>query len=106
DRRSKLAATPDGLLVQMTDDEAAEWNLPFAPECVGLECKSIGRFQPETLPKLEHVFQTHVQMGCIRSNGAYHPTHAILSYASAFDFSRVAEFVISFDRSVLNAARE
>ena len=104
DKESPLAATPDGLLREVTAAECAEWDFPLT-ESVVVECKSIGSFKPAELPKPEHAFQVQVQLGLIRQHGRYKPGGAVIVYTSAFDFSRISEHPVPFDPVIFERAR-
>jgi hypothetical protein len=105
DTESPLSATPDGLLRELTDYNREEWGLPADINCVILEAKSVGSFQPTQFPKSEHVFQTQVQMGLVRLASRYKPEAAIICYVSCFDWSRIKECTVLFDPAVFEQAR-
>jgi hypothetical protein len=105
DPDSPLSATPDGLLRDLTHHNREEWGLPADTNCVLLEAKSVGSFQPTQFPKSEHVFQTQVQMGLVRLAGRYKPDAAIICYVSCFDWSRIKECTVLFDAAVFERAR-
>lgn len=105
DETSPLAATPDGLLREVTVEECAEWGIPRT-NCVIVECKSIGSFKAADLPKPEHEFQVQAQMGLMRQHGRYKPEAAIIVYTSAFDYSRISEHPVVFDPAVFKRAQD
>ncbi|MET0723601.1 MAG: hypothetical protein ABWY64_22640 [Tardiphaga sp.] len=99
-----LSATPDGLIVRLTDDEQS--SLGITSNCIVVECKTIDPRANLTDAKPENVFQTHVQMGLVRDVGKYWPTHSVISYTDASFWSDVKEFVIPFDENIYQAAQE
>lgn len=103
DEDSPLSATPDGLLRDLTADEQAAWNT--SADSIVVECKSIGTFQPASLPRPEHEFQVQAQIGLVRQHGRYMPDTAVIVYTSAFDWSRISEHVVHFDPDVFERAR-
>ena len=101
---SFLSATPDGMIVDLTPEEKAA--IGTKADCVMVECKTADPRTNLTDAKPENVYQTHVQMGLIRELTAFSPTHSILSYTDASFWSDVKEFVIAFDQSIYDAAKE
>jgi hypothetical protein len=100
-----LSATPDGMLIKLTDEERAA----IAADCgteVMCEAKS---YDPRTNladPKTENVFQTHVQMGLVRELTQWKPTHSILSYTDASWWNEGKEFIIEFDPQIYANAKK
>jgi hypothetical protein len=92
DPESRLSATPDGLVV--TEDE-----------CFTVECKSIDPRAKIEEAKPEHIFQCQVQLGLIRAQTRYQPTHAILCYIDASFLDESREFTITFDAGVFEQAK-
>jgi hypothetical protein len=111
-----LSATPDGVVVDLTDEELAELGLLGGaddiaredgrkrPNCVAVECKTIDPRTTLIEAKASNIFQCHVQMGLLRMNPKYQPSHAVLSYTDASDWSVVTEFVIKYDERIFEAA--
>ncbi|MEY9235363.1 hypothetical protein ABIF78_007686 [Bradyrhizobium japonicum] len=102
-----LSATPDGIIVGLT---AAEQAMIFAKgegsDCVMAECKTADPRTNLNDPKDENVYQTHVQMGLVRQQTPYRPTHSVLSYTDASFWSDVKEFVIPFNPDIYEAAQQ
>ena len=61
-----LSATPDGMIVDLTDDEKAA--IGTDADCVMAECKTADPRTNLTVAKPENVYQTHVQMGLVRES--------------------------------------
>lgn len=94
-----LSATPDGLVIDLTEEEKAGLRLTrdFTGDCVLLECKTVDPRTNLTEAKDANVFQTQVQMGLVRELTPYKPTHSIISYTDASWWNDVKEFVVEFD---------
>jgi len=99
-----LSATPDGMIVDLTPEEKAE--IGTDADCCMVECKTADPRTNLTTAKSTNVFQTQVQMGLVRENTDYRPTHSILSYTDASFWSDVKEFVIKFDERVFETAKD
>jgi CRISPR/Cas system-associated exonuclease Cas4 (RecB family) len=101
-----LAATPDGLLVNLKRDFLAGLMVPnIGPSnCVGIECKTIDPRINLSEPKGEHVFQVQVQLGLLRKLTKYKPQFAVLIYTNASFFDDTVEFVVEFDPAVFEEA--
>jgi hypothetical protein len=99
-----LSATPDGLVIELTDEERKL--LDIDTDAVMVECKTADPRTNLTDAKSENVYQTHVQMGLVRERTIYKPTHSVLSYTDASFWSDVKEFVIPFDRDIYEAAQQ
>jgi len=99
-----LSATPDGLVIRLTNQEKQEIGTD-AP-CVMVECKTVDPRSNLTEAKAENVYQTQVQMGIVRHKTRYAPTHDVLSYTDASFWSDVKEFVIEFDPEIYAAAQD
>lgn len=99
-----LSATPDGMIVGLSDEEQAEIGVEAV--CVNVECKTADPRTNLTEAKSANVYQTQVQMGLVRDLTNYKPTHCILSYTDASFWSDVKEFVIAFDERIFETARE
>lgn len=97
-----LSATPDGLLTGLTPGEIAEGS----GVSVMAECKTADPRTNLVEAKAENVFQTHVQMGIVREQTLYKPTHSILSYTDASFWNEVVEFVIPFDQKIYDSAKK
>lgn len=97
-----LSATPDGLLTELEPGSVAEGS---GTE-VMTECKTADPRTNLIEAKSENVFQTQVQMGIVREQTPYKPTHSILSYTDASFWNEVVEFVIPFDPSTYEAAKK
>lgn len=103
-----LSATPDGLLMNVSDDPQEIFGIILAPgEGIAIECKSIDpRVNLKDEAKEEHIFQTHVQVGMLRSLmpnvkiGAAH-----ITYSDASFLDHIEEFIVPFDQEVYNAAK-
>jgi len=98
-----LSATPDGLIANLTADEKKE--VGTEADCAMVECKTADPRTNLDVAKPQNVFQTQVQMGLVRENTDYRPTHSVLSYTDASFWSDVKEFVIEFDQSLYDAAK-
>lgn len=101
-----LSATPDGLIVGLTDSERHA----ISPDgSVGadvmVECKTSDPRTNLDEAKPANIFQTHVQMGLVRDRTKYRPTHSVLSYMDASFWDTVREFVIPFDPDIYEAAK-
>jgi len=91
----KLSATPDGILI--TPDG----------EYIAVEIKSIDPRFGGTLPKKEHVYQTHIQMGLLTRDNPAHPcTRAIIIYVEASCFSNIRQFDVEYDEALFLRAQE
>jgi hypothetical protein len=108
-----LSATPDGMLTQLGAEERARvayiaGNGAIASQVgeVMLECKTVDPRTNLSDPKIENVFQTHVQMGLVRELTQYKPTHSILSYTDASWWSEGPEFIIEFDPQIFENAKK
>jgi len=99
-----LSATPDGLITNLTAAEKSE--IGTDADCAMAECKTADPRTNLNEAKSTNVYQTQVQMGLIRENTDYRPTHSILSYTDASFWSDVKEFVIAFDERVFEAAKD
>jgi hypothetical protein len=99
-----LSATPDGLIVELTEKEKAE--IGTKADCVNVECKTADPRTNLAEAKSANVFQVQVQMGLVRDNTPYKPTHCILSYTDASFWSEVKEFVIAFDPKIYQIAKQ
>lgn len=99
-----LSATPDGMIINLTAEERAE--IGTGADCVMVECKTVDPRTNLDVAKPQNVFQTQVQMGLVRENTDYKPTHSILSYTDASFWSDVKEFVIEFDPALYETAKQ
>lgn len=97
-----LSATPDGLLTGLTSDEIA----PGSGSEVMTECKTADPRTNLAEAKAENVYQTHVQMGIVRDQTQYRPTHSILSYTDASFWSEGKEFIVPFDPAIYKTAQD
>jgi hypothetical protein len=84
-----ISATPDGLV-----------HLPKTGECFTVECKTIDPRSTLNEAKTKNVYQTHMQMGLIREQTEFKPTHSVLSYTDASFWDEVTEFIIPFDEEI------
>jgi len=98
-----LSATPDGMIINLTAEERTE--IGTSADCCLVECKTADPRTNLDVAKPQNVFQTQVQMGLVRENTDYKPTHSILSYTDASFWSDVKEFVIEFDQDLYDAAK-
>ena len=101
-----LSATPDGLLTQCRPDELAHLGTPVIGGSVMTECKSADPRTNLDEAKPANIFQTHVQMGIVREQTKYQPTHSLLSYMDASFWHEVKEFVIPFDPAIYQVAKD
>jgi len=99
-----LTATPDGMLVNLTDDQQRE--IGVETRCVLVECKTADPRTNLNEAKAENVYQAQVQMGLVRETTEHKPTHAIISYTDASFWSDVKEFIVAFDPAIYQAAYE
>ena len=99
-----LTATPDGMLVNLTDEQQCE--IGVETECVLVECKTADPRTNLNEAKAENIYQAQVQMGLVRETTRHKPTHAIISYTDASFWSDVREFVIPFDFTVYTVAQD
>jgi hypothetical protein len=99
-----LSATPDGVVVDLTDEEKRE--IGVDTDCVTLECKSADPRTNLAEAKSANIFQTQVQMGLIRELTPLRPTHSVLSYIDASFWNEVREFVIPFNETSYEVAKE
>ena len=98
-----LSATPDAIVVNLTNAEKEEigtWR-----DCALFECKTLDPRAALTQAKAEHAYQVVVQMGILRATTDFRPEHAVISYADASFWSEVKEFTISFDPDIYDAAQ-
>ena len=108
-----LSATPDGLVVDLTEDEQRAIGIIAADQaallgsaaCVMVECKTIDPRTNLFEAKDENVYQTQVQMGLMRLCSPYKPTHSVISYTDASWWNIVQEYVVPFDVDVFENAR-
>jgi hypothetical protein len=99
-----LSATPDGMIINLTAEERAE--IGTSADCVMVECKTADPRTNLDVAKPQNVFQTQVQMGLVRENTDYRPTHSVLSYTDASFWSDVKEFVIEFEPALYETAKQ
>jgi hypothetical protein len=71
-----------------------------------VECKTADPRTNLSAPKHANVFQTQVQMGLMRDNSVWSPTHSILSYTDASFWSETKEFAIAFDERIYETAKQ
>lgn len=104
-----LSATPDGLLVGLTEEErlrmVTRLGCSMPGDAVMVECKTVDPRTNLAEAKVENVFQTHVQMGLVRELTQYKPTHSILSYTDASWWNDGREFAIEFDPEIYENAK-
>ena len=98
-----LSATPDGIVTDLTTDEREE--IGTLADCAMVECKTADPRTNLAEAKQSNVFQTQVQMGLVRANTKYQPTHSVLSYTDASFWNEVREFVIKFDEKIYETAK-
>jgi hypothetical protein len=98
-----LSATPDGMITNLTAEERSD--IGTGADCVMVECKTADPRTNLTAAKPQNIFQTQVQMGLIREQTQYKPTHSVLSYTDASFWSDVKEFVIAFDQDLYDTAK-
>jgi hypothetical protein len=106
-----LSATPDGMLIGLESNALADLEIPALPlgvigATITVECKSIDPRANLDEAKPANIFQTHVQMGMIREQTVYRPTHSLLSYMDASFWDNVTEFVIPFDPAIYAVAKD
>jgi CRISPR/Cas system-associated exonuclease Cas4 (RecB family) len=101
-----LSATPDGLLINQPRDSLADLMVPdIGPSGeVVIDCKTIDPRINLSEPKLEHVFQLQVQLGCMRRASTHKPDYGVLIYTNASFFDDVVEFVVKYDDKVFEHA--
>lgn len=99
-----LSATPDGVVVNPTEEEMAE--VGIFTDCFTLECKSADPRTNLAEAKPANLFQTQVQMGLIRELTPLRPTHSVLSYIDASFWNEVREFVVPFDEGIYQVAKD
>jgi hypothetical protein len=106
-----LSATPDGMIVGLESNALAHLGVPsiafetLMDGTIMAECKSADPRSNLDEAKPANVFQTHVQMGIIREQTPYKPTHSLLSYMDASFWDEVKEFVIPFDPGIYAVAK-
>ena len=101
-----LSATPDGLLIDQPSDALAHLGVDdIESDCIDLDCKSVDP-RVRVLPKEEHVFQIHVQVGLIREMTNHQPIYGVLAYLDASFPDQVKEFPIRFDPAVYATAKD
>ncbi len=109
-----LSATPDGLLINQPSNALSHLGVEdtvtydhslYGDGTIDLDCKSIDP-RVKVLPKPEHVFQIHVQIGLIRELTNHKPLYGVLSYIDASFCDSVQEFAVRFDPQVFEAARK
>ena len=98
-----LSATPDGMLI-LFPEEMAE--LGILTSTIMVECKTADPRTNLTVAKPQNTLQAQVQMGLVREQTSYEPTHSILSYTDASFWSDVKEFVIEFDQKLYDTAKQ
>ena len=99
-----LSATPDGMVIDLTEDE--QHAIGVKTDCAMFECKSSDPRTNLNEAKPQNTFQTQVQMGIVRENTLYKPTHSVLSYTDASFWTDVKEFVIAFDQDLFDTAKQ
>src|SRR5262245_20094832 len=100
-----LRATPDAIITNLTREAAESLGLREG-DSILVECKTRDPRGKLAAPKPEHVFQVQAQLGLVRERINHKPTHALISYTDASDWSEVAEFLIPFDPSMFAAAKQ
>jgi len=90
-----ISATPDGLIVDLTPGEKKE--LGTDADCIMAECKTADPRTNLTDPKSTNLYQVQIQMGLVREQTEFKPTHSLLSYTDASFWNEVKEFVIAFE---------
>jgi hypothetical protein len=101
-----LRATPDGLLINQSEDALAALGvLDIGPSGeIVVECKTIDPRIPLQTAKPEHEFQAQVQLGMFRLCTEHRPLYAVISYTNASFFDDVIEFVVRWDPDVFGQA--
>ncbi|MEY9493726.1 hypothetical protein [Bradyrhizobium elkanii] len=99
-----LSATPDGLVTELTASEKKE--LGTDADCIMAECKTADPRSNLTDPKATNTYQVQVQMGLVREQTPFKPTHSLLSYTDASFWSEVKEFVIPFEPKLYDIAKD
>ena len=99
-----LSATPDGLITDLTTGERKEFGTDA--DCIMAECKTADPRTNLTDPKATNAYQVQVQMGLVREQTEYKPTHSVLSYTDASFWNEVKEFIIPFDSRLFEVAKE
>jgi hypothetical protein len=102
-----LSATPDGLLVDQPRDLLAALGIPDIGESGELvvEAKTIDPRARLDQAKVEHAYQTVVQLGLLRELTPHRPEFALISYADASYWDEVTEFVIAFAPEIYENAK-
>jgi hypothetical protein len=99
-----ISATPDGLVEQLTAAEKRE--LATDADCIMTECKTADPRTNLVDPKTTNVYQTQIQMGLVREQTKYQPTHSLLSYTDASFWNEVKEFIIPFNPKLYEIGKE
>ncbi len=102
----EVSATPDGLLVNRSDETFMIHGVEVPPGgCVVLEFKSHDPRSNIRGPKPPHVLQTKIQMGLFHEKTAHRPEHAIILYINASDWSKMQAFVVKRDPKIIDQVR-
>jgi CRISPR/Cas system-associated exonuclease Cas4 (RecB family) len=104
----QLRATPDGLLVRQPRDALKDLHVDdIGPSCeIVLDCKTIDPRINLSTPKVEHEFQSQIQMALLRLTTKHRPDYAVISYVNASFYDDVVEFAIKYDASVYETAKK
>ena len=98
-----LSATPDGLILLDPQDVV---ELGIDASSIMVECKTADPRTNLTVAKPQNILQAQVQMGLVREQTSYKPTHSILSYTDASFWSDVKEFIVEFDQQLYDTAKQ
>ena len=99
-----LSATPDGMVIDLTEEEKAE--IGTEADCVMAEAKTADPRSNLTDPKATNAYQVQIQMGLMREQTPFKPTHSLLSYTDASFWNEVKEFVIPFQPKLYEVAKD
>lgn len=101
-----VSATPDGLVVNVSDKPAVFSGVDLPPgACVLVECKSIDPRVQLDGAKAEHRFQAQMQIGLVNECTNFKPVAAIVSYTNASFLDDVREFIVPGDMKIYEAGK-
>jgi hypothetical protein len=95
-RSGYLSATPDGLLIGETDNDAP----------ILLECKTADPRTNLLEAKPEHTYQVQVQIGLIRELTNHRPVKGLISYTDTSFWDEVKEFEVTFEPEIFAHAKQ
>jgi hypothetical protein len=114
----RLSATPDGLVVGLSEDALSLYNIPsITGECIATEIKTFGGpfAEPKKIKhddgsityeaRIKHIGQNIVQMGTIAKNTNYSPTTGVVLYFNPVNLKDMRVCTVAFSQSVYDNAK-